>query len=60
MANPTWEMASVDEKLEMLRKDVGDVSDAHNWLGREHVQLVGQVNKLEKELADLRSKTAGE
>ena len=36
MANAKWDSATVDEKLEMLRADIKEISDYHNALGRDY------------------------
>ncbi len=38
MANPTWDNATVDEKLDLLRADIKQISDHHNALGRDFRQ----------------------
>jgi hypothetical protein len=60
MANPKWDHGTVDEKLELIRKDVLMISDAHNLLSQDHVALQGKVRQLTDELEQLRRKIEAE
>ena len=60
MANPTWDNATLEEKAEMLRDDVGAMSEAHNRLSNAHVQLQQQVADMARELEALRRKIEDE
>jgi polyhydroxyalkanoate synthesis regulator phasin len=56
MANEKWDKASIDEKLELLREDIQKITDAYNYLRRDHNDLLGRVRQLEQEVKDMRPK----
>lgn len=59
MVNPAWDSASVDEKLELLRNDIGAAAEAHNLFRSDFRVLSEQVQKLVSELKEIRQKTLG-
>jgi hypothetical protein len=50
---PRWEEATVDEKLEMLRADLNDVSQRHNMLA---LRVVDDAKRLEARLSAIEEK----
>jgi hypothetical protein len=48
MSNKEWDEGTVDQKLEMLRQDITNISEAHNRVSRDLVDLLGRVAELER------------
>jgi predicted nucleic acid-binding Zn-ribbon protein len=53
MANAEWDSATTEQRLEMLRADITDISVKHNRLSRDFVDLQRRLSELE----DKRPKT---
>jgi hypothetical protein len=56
MANKEWDNATVEKKLEMLRKDVSMLTDAYDGLRRAHNQQLLKLWNEVQELKDSRRK----
>jgi hypothetical protein len=54
MAGEEWDSANVDQKLELLRKDLTDIATAQNALAREFRSLTRRIDKLAQDLGALR------
>ena len=59
MTNPEWDNATVEEKLEMLRKDLFDAVVAHNALAKAHNREITKIAADLEELKKIRRRNGG-